>query len=75
MGTVVSVNSLGSARIHPLSFFRLGLQYTAPTDDALQFDLQVVKDFGMNVIRLHQKVNPQRWYLHADTVGVVVLQV
>ena len=73
-------------------------QYTAPTDDALRFDLQVVKDFGMNVIRcvcdvralvgtrggkpvplpchcrLHQKVNPQRWYLHADTIGVVVLQ-
>jgi hypothetical protein len=36
---------------------------------------QVVKDFGMNVIRLHQKVNPQRWYLHADSIGVVVLQV
>jgi hypothetical protein len=52
----------------------LTLQYTAPTDDALLFDLQVVKQFGLNAIRLHQKVNPQRWYLHADTVGVVILQ-
>lgn len=49
-------------------------EYTAPTDDALLFDLQVVKQFGLNAIRLHQKVNPQRWYLHADTVGVVILQ-
>ena len=27
----------------------------------------------MNVIRLHQKVNPQRWYYWADTLGVAVL--
>ena len=49
-------------------------EYTAPTDDALAFDLQIVKDLGMNMIRLHQKVNPQRWYWYADTLGVVVLQ-
>jgi hypothetical protein len=29
-------------------------EYTAPTDEALKFDLQIVKDLGMNVIRLHQ---------------------
>ena len=28
----------------------------------------------MNMIRLHQKVNPERWYYHADRLGVVVLQ-
>ncbi len=49
-------------------------EYTAPTDDALKFDLQIVKDLGMNMIRLHQKVNPQRWYWFADTLGIVVLQ-
>ena len=49
-------------------------EYTAPTDDGLAFDLQIVKDLGMNMIRLHQKVNPQRWYWYADTLGVVVLQ-
>jgi len=49
-------------------------QYTAPTDAALQFDLQAVKTFGMNTVRLHQKVNSERWYYHADRLGVVVLQ-
>ncbi len=49
-------------------------EYTAPTDDALRFDLQIVKDLGMNMIRLHQKVTPQRWYWYADSIGVVILQ-
>jgi hypothetical protein len=29
----------------------------------------------MNMVRLHQKVNPQRWYWYADTLGVIILQV
>ena len=33
-------------------------QYTAPTDEALAFDLQAVSMFGLNTIRLHMKVNP-----------------
>lgn len=49
-------------------------QYTAPTDDALRFDLQAVKDFGLNFVRLHQKVNSERWYYHADRLGVIVWQ-
>jgi beta-galactosidase/beta-glucuronidase len=36
--------------------------------------VQGVKDFGLNMVRLHQKVNPERWYYHADRLGVVVLQ-
>ena len=48
--------------------------YTAPTDAALASDLQAVSSFGMNTLRLHQKVNPQRWYYHADRLGVLVLQ-
>lgn len=32
-------------------------QYLAPGDDALMFDIQVLKSYGMNFIRLHQKVN------------------
>ena len=35
--------------------------YTAPTDAALAFDIQTVPTFGLNAIRLHQKVNPERW--------------
>jgi hypothetical protein len=49
-------------------------QYTAPTDAALAFDLAALKQFGMNTVRLHQKINPDRWYFHADRLGVVVLQ-
>jgi hypothetical protein len=48
--------------------------YTAPTDDALAFDIKAVAMFGLNMIRLHQKVNPERWYYHADKLGVVVFQ-
>lgn len=49
-------------------------QYTAPTDNALASDLQAVSKFGFNLARLHMKVNPERWYYHADTLGVVVFQ-
>jgi len=49
-------------------------QYTAPTDEALAYDVEAVPMFGLNMIRLHQKVNPERWYFHADRTGVVVFQ-
>lgn len=49
-------------------------QYTAPTDEALKSDLAAVKLFGMNMLRLHQKVNAERWYYHADTLGVAIMQ-
>jgi len=49
-------------------------QYTAPTDEGLAYDVQAPGMFGMNMIRLHQKVNPERWYYHADKLGVLVLQ-
>mmetsp|Transcript_54938 Transcript_54938/g.117913 ORF Transcript_54938/g.117913 Transcript_54938/m.117913 type:complete len:660 (+) Transcript_54938:87-2066(+) len=49
-------------------------QYTAPTDEALEFDLAATKMFGLNMIRLHQKVNPERWYYHADRLGLVLFQ-
>lgn len=48
--------------------------YTAPTDAALAFDLSAVAEFGLNTVRLHQKVNPERWYYHADRIGVLVMQ-
>ena len=49
-------------------------QYTAPTDEALAYDIEAVPLYGLNMIRLHQKVNPERWYYHADRIGVVVFQ-
>eukprot|EP01047_Picozoa_sp_COSAG01_P005482 COSAG01_NODE_188_length_22632_cov_15.284915_9_plen_1110_part_00 len=49
-------------------------QYTAPGDDALLWDLQAMQRLGLNMVRLHQKTNPQRYYYHADHLGMVVQQ-
>jgi hypothetical protein len=48
--------------------------YTAPTDDALRFDLDRIKALGMNFVRKHEKVEPARWYYWADKLGLMVWQ-
>ncbi len=48
--------------------------YTAPTDEALKYDIQKTKDFGFNMIRKHVKVEPARWYTHCDKLGILVWQ-
>ena len=48
--------------------------YTAPTDEALAYDIRKVKDLGFNMIRKHVKVEPARWYTHCDQLGVIVWQ-
>ena len=48
--------------------------YTAPSDEALAFDIQKTKDFGFNMIRKHVKVEPARWYWHCDRLGMLVWQ-
>lgn len=48
--------------------------YTAPTDEALAYDIQKTKDFGFNMIRKHVKVEPARWYTHCDKIGMIVWQ-
>jgi Glycosyl hydrolases family 2/Glycosyl hydrolases family 2, sugar binding domain/Glycosyl hydrolases family 2, TIM barrel domain len=48
--------------------------YTAPTDEALRFDLQFLKSAGFNLIRKHVKVEPQRWYYWCDKMGLLVWQ-
>jgi hypothetical protein len=48
--------------------------YTAPTDDALRFDLEQTKAMGMNFVRKHAKVEPARWYYWADKLGLMVWQ-
>jgi beta-galactosidase/beta-glucuronidase len=48
--------------------------YTAPTDEALKYDLQKTKDLGFNMIRKHVKVEPARWYTHCDQLGILVWQ-
>lgn len=48
--------------------------YTAPSDEALVYDIQKTKDFGFNMIRKHVKVEPARWYTHCDKLGIIVWQ-
>lgn len=48
--------------------------YTAPTDEALAYDIQKTKDLGFNMIRKHVKVEPDRWYYHCDRLGIIVWQ-
>jgi hypothetical protein len=48
--------------------------HTAPTDEALRWDLQAQKDLGFNAVRKHIKVEPDRWYKHADEIGLLVWQ-
>jgi beta-galactosidase/beta-glucuronidase len=48
--------------------------YTAPTDEALAYDIVKTKEFGFNMIRKHVKVEPARWYTHCDRLGILVWQ-
>lgn len=48
--------------------------YTAPTDEALKYDIVKTKEFGFNLIRKHVKVEPARWYYHCDHEGILVWQ-
>lgn len=48
--------------------------YTAPSDEALIFDIQNMKDMGFNTLRKHIKVEPMRWYYHCDRLGMLVWQ-
>lgn len=48
--------------------------YTAPTDEALKYDIEITKKLGFNMIRKHVKVEPARWYYWADKLGVLVWQ-
>lgn len=48
--------------------------FTAPTDEALRYDIELAKRAGFNVIRKHIKVEPQRWYYHCDRLGLMVWQ-
>jgi hypothetical protein len=48
--------------------------YTAPTDAALCFDIEAAKRLGFNLLRKHVKAEPDRWYYHADRLGMLVWQ-
>ncbi len=48
--------------------------YTAPTDEALRFDIEFLKRAGFNLARKHVKVEPERWYYWCDKLGLLVWQ-
>lgn len=48
--------------------------YTAPSDEALKYDIVKTKELGFNMIRKHVKVEPARWYTHCDELGILVWQ-
>lgn len=64
----------------PLQFGPLDQGYwpdgilTPPHEDAIKFDLAYLKSIGCNMVRVHVTVHPQRWYYHADRLGLLVWQ-
>lgn len=48
--------------------------YTAPTEEALAFDIEKTKEMGFNMIRKHVKVESARWYYLTDKIGMLVWQ-
>lgn len=47
---------------------------TAPTDEALLYDIVRLKELGFNTIRVHVKVESERFYYHCDKIGMLVWQ-
>ncbi len=81
--SVKSVNGVPQIYLNNKPYFEMGPLdqgfwpdgiYTAPTDDALKYDLQMEKALGFNMIRKHIKVERQRWYYWADTLGFLLWQ-
>ena len=48
--------------------------YTPPCDEAMIYDIRVMKELGFNMLRKHIKIEPQRWYYHCDRLGMLVWQ-
>lgn len=48
--------------------------YTAPTEEAMLYDVKVTRDLGFNMIRKHVKVEPATYYYHCDKMGMLVWQ-
>ena len=48
--------------------------YTAPSDEAMIYDITLMKRMGFNMLRKHIKIEPLRWYYHCDRLGMLVWQ-
>ena len=47
---------------------------TAPSDDALVYDIEAMKSASFNTLRKHIKIESERWYYHCDRLGMLVWQ-
>ena len=48
--------------------------YTAPSDEAIKYDIMQMKEMRFNMLRKHIKIEPMRWYYYCDTLGMIVWQ-
>jgi beta-galactosidase/beta-glucuronidase len=48
--------------------------YTPPTDEAMRWEIEMVKGLGFNMLRKHVKVEPRRYYYYCDRIGLIVWQ-
>jgi len=73
--TRIFLNNKFIFQIGPLDqgFWPDGL-HTAPTDEALRFDIEIAQKLGFNMIRKHTKIEPARWYYWCDKLGMLVWQ-
>jgi hypothetical protein len=73
--TRLLLNGKPTFQVGPLDqgFWPDGL-YTAPTDEALRYDIEITKKLGFNMTRKHVKVEPARWYYWCDKRGLLVWQ-
>lgn len=83
ISTKIDANGIHRMQLNNKNYFQFGPLdqgwwpdglYTAPTDEALLYDIKKTKDFGFNMIRKHVKVEPARWYYHCDKEGILVWQ-
>ena len=48
--------------------------YTPPSDEAMVYDLEMLKKMGFNMLRKHVKIENRRFYYHTDRMGLLVWQ-
>ncbi len=83
----ISVNRDGSGKLrlflNDQPLFQMGILdqgywpdglFTAPSDAALRYDLEIIKKFGFNMVRKHVKIEPARWYYYCDQLGLIAWQ-
>jgi hypothetical protein len=75
LGKQMALNGEAIFQIGPLDQnYWPGGGLTPPSDEAMIWECQYLKDIGCNMVRLHIKQNPRRWYYHCDRLGLLVWQ-